>query len=100
MGERGSVRVLGRRLGYNRHPPGRVYYMARNGTLLARRYARDQPRWVLRRLVEEGKAHTLRLALSPDRLTLGWAALAGTRDGLRGRTGPVKWVGRADRQRS
>jgi len=88
MGERSAGRVLGRDLGYNRHSPERVYYMARNGTLLTRRYARDEPRWVLRRLVEEGKAHTLRLALSPDRRLLARAALAGLRDGIRGRTGP------------
>ncbi len=87
MGERASVHLLGRDLGYNRHSPQRVYYMARNGTLLARRYTRDEPRWVLRRLVEEGKAHTLRLALSPDRLRLARAGLAGMRDGLLGRTG-------------
>jgi rhamnosyltransferase len=61
--------------------------MARNGTLLARRYARKEPAWVLRRLVEEGKAHTLRLALSPDRVRLARAALAGLRDGIHGRTG-------------
>ena len=88
MGERASVRLLGRELGYNRHSPQRVYYMTRNGTLLARRYARNEPRWVLRRLVEEGKAHTLRLAFSPDRVVLARAAVSGLRDGLRGRSGP------------
>jgi len=89
MGERRSVRVLGRDLAYNRHSPQRVYYMARNGTLLARRHLTDEPGWVLRRLVEEGKAHTLRLALSPHRRRLALAAMAGVRDGLRGRTGRV-----------
>ncbi len=88
MGERTSVRRFGRELAYNRHSPQRVYYMARNGTLLTRRYARDEPAWVLRRLLEEGTAHTLRLALSPDRRRLVRAALAGLRDGVRGRTGP------------
>ena len=90
MGERTPVRLLGREVGYNRHPPHRVYYMARNGTLLARRYARDEPGWVGRRLVEEAKAHTLRLALSPDRGVLARAALRGLRDGLRGRSGPAR----------
>ncbi|MEO7235819.1 MAG: glycosyltransferase [Lapillicoccus sp.] len=89
MGERTAVHLLGRDLAYNRHSAQRVYYMARNGTLLSRRYARDQPAWVLRRLVEEGKAHTLRLALSPERGRLARAALAGVRDGVRGRTGPA-----------
>jgi rhamnosyltransferase len=88
MGERTSRRLLGRDIPYNRHSPNRVYYMARNGTLLARRYARNQPGWVLRRLAEEVKAHTLRLTLDPDRPKLARAALAGLCDGLRGRTGP------------
>lgn len=88
MGERTARRVLGRDLAYNRHSPNRVYYMARNGTLLARRHARSQPRWVLRRLAEEARAHTLRLALDPERTQLARAAFAGLRDGLRGRTGP------------
>lgn len=87
MGERTAVHVLGRDLAYNRHSPQRVFYMARNGTLLTRRYARDEPGWVLRRLVEEGTAHALRLALSPDRRVLARAALAGLRDGVRGRSG-------------
>ncbi|HWI33403.1 MAG TPA: glycosyltransferase, partial [Lapillicoccus sp.] len=88
MGERTSRRLLGRHIPYNRHSPNRVYYMARNGTLLTRRYARNQPGWVLRRLAEEVKAHTLRVTLDPDRPQLARAALAGLRDGLRGRTGP------------
>ena len=87
MGERTAVRVLGRDLAYNHHSPDRVYYMARNGTLLARRHARGQPAWVLRRLAEEAKAHTLRLALDPARADLARATVAGFRDGLRGRTG-------------
>jgi rhamnosyltransferase len=88
MGEHTGRRVLGRDLAYNHHSPDRVYYMARNGTLLTRRHARSQPGWVLRRLTEEAKAHTLRLALDPERTRLARAALAGVRDGLRGRTGP------------
>jgi rhamnosyltransferase len=88
MGERTSRRLLGRDIPYNRHSPNRVYYMARNGTLLVRRYARSKPGWVLRRLAEEATAHTLRLTLDPERPHLARAALAGLRDGLRGRTGP------------
>ena len=87
MGERTSTHVLGRDVAYNRHSPERVYYMARNATLLTRRHARDEPTWVLRRLAEEAKAHTLRLALDPARADLARTALAGVRDGLRGRTG-------------
>ena len=87
MGEVTTVQMLGRDLAYNHHSPDRVYYMARNGTLLTRRHTRDEPGWVLRRLAEEAKAHTLRLALDPARADLARAAVAGLRDGLRGRTG-------------
>ncbi len=87
MGDRRQAHVLGRDLAYNHHDPDRVYYMARNGTLVARRHVRDEPGWVLRRLTEEAKAHTLRLALDPDRADLARAAWAGLRDGLGGRTG-------------
>ncbi|MEP6648444.1 MAG: glycosyltransferase [Lapillicoccus sp.] len=87
MGERTRVHVLGRDLAYNHHAPDRVYYMARNATLLTRWHTRDEPGWVLRRLTEEVKAHTFRLALDPDRADLARAALAGLRDGLRGCTG-------------
>lgn len=88
MGERHHAQVLGRDVAYNHHSPERVYYLARNGTLVSRRHLRDEPAWVLRRLGEEAKAHTLRLALDPDRAELAKAALRGVRDGLRGRTGP------------
>jgi rhamnosyltransferase len=88
MGERHHAQVLGRDIAYNHHSPERVYYMARNGTLVSRRHLRDEPGWVLRRLTEEAKAHALRLALDPDRADLARAAIQGVRDGLRGRTGP------------
>lgn len=84
-----AVRLAGRELGYNRHTPVRVYYMARNGTLLTRRYLAGQPRWVLRRLREEARAHLLRLAFSPDRRQLAGAVVAGWRDGVAGRTGRI-----------
>jgi len=88
MGERHHAHLLGRDVAYNHHGAERVYYMARNGTLVSRRHLRDEPGWVLRRLTEEAKAHTLRLALDPDRADLARAALQSVRDGLRGRTGP------------
>ena len=88
MGERRLAHLLGREVAYNHHSPDRVYFMARNGVLVSRRHLRDQPGWVLRRLTEEAKAHTLRLALDPERADLTRAAFRGVRDGLRGRTGP------------
>ncbi len=81
------VTLRGEPLSYNRHSPDRVYYMTRNAAVLTRRYARSAPRWAVRRLAEEARAHLLRLTFSPDRGTLVRAALAGVRDGVRGRTG-------------
>ncbi|WP_374946693.1 glycosyltransferase [Agreia sp.] len=81
------LRVLGRQFSYNYHSPQRVYYIARNGTTLTRRYLLKDPSWVLRRLVEESKAHLLRLAFSPNRRALARAMGAGYCDSFRGRTG-------------
>ena len=96
QGVRMPVRLLGRpvtvrgvALAYNRHSPTRVYYMARNGTILTRRHLNRQPAWVLRRLVEEAKAHGIRLVSDPQRRRLVVAILAGWRDGLAGRTGRI-----------
>lgn len=83
------VRIRGREISYNYHSPSRVYYICRNGTVLSRRYFRRAPRWVLRRLLEESKAHLLRFAFSPGRRTLLRAALAGFSDALRGRNGRI-----------
>lgn len=83
------VKILGRDISYNYHSPSRVYYIARNGTLLTQRYLLKDPRWVLRRLLEEAKAHLLRFAFSPGRVALLRAAAAGFRDALRGSTGRI-----------
>jgi rhamnosyltransferase len=83
------LRVLGREISYNYHSPQRVYYIARNGTTLTRRYLLKDPSWVLRRLGEETKAHLLRLAFSPNRRAIVTAMVAGYRDSFRGRTGVI-----------
>jgi rhamnosyltransferase len=92
------LRVFGRHLGYNYHSPQRVYYIARNGTTLTRRYLLKDPAWVLRRLGEETKAHLLRLAFSPNRRAIATAMIAGYRDSFRGRSGVIR-SGLADRLR-
>jgi rhamnosyltransferase len=96
LGERTAVEVFGRplRLGrrvvsFNYHSPARVYYICRNGTALTLRYFLGQPSWTMRRLGEELKGHMLRLLFSPNRPTIIRAALAGFRDALMGRSGPV-----------
>ncbi len=94
LGERGRATLFGRRvsvfgrdISYNYHSPSRIYYICRNGTVLSRRYALKAPGWVARRLLEESKAHILRLLFSPGRRTLAMAAAAGFRDALNGRMG-------------
>lgn len=80
----------GRPITYNYHSPTRVYYIARNGTLLTLRYLRRDPAWVGRRLVEEAKAHGMRLVLGRDKLRLLRAMAAGGADAVAGRTGRVR----------
>lgn len=96
LGQRRPGLLLGRQvrlgkvpLSYNYHSPARVYYICRNGTILTKRYALRAPRWVLRRLLEEFKAHLLRFAFSPGRRTLVRAALQGFSDGIKGVTGRI-----------
>lgn len=96
LGERGKatifgkqVRVLGKEISFNYHSPSRVYYICRNGTMLTKRYARRYPGWVARRLIEESKAHLLRVLFSPNRVTLLTAATAGFRDAFGNRLGRI-----------
>ncbi|WP_426996330.1 glycosyltransferase [Pseudarthrobacter sp. N5] len=83
------LKILGREISYNYHSPSRVYYICRNGTLLTHRYFRKDPRWVVRRLVEELKAHILRFTFSRGRAQLFKAASAGFRDAFQGTTGRI-----------
>ncbi|WP_202566203.1 glycosyltransferase [Agreia sp. COWG] len=85
-----ELRLFGREISYNYHSPQRVYYIARNGTTLSRRYLLKDPSWVLRRMVEEAKAHVLRLAFSPNRRAVATAMIAGYRDSFRGRSGVIE----------
>lgn len=83
------LRVLGRTISYNYHSPARVYYICRNGTVLTKRYLGKSPKWVLRRLLEESKAHTLRLTFSPGKWKLLLACTKGFQDAFAGRMGRI-----------
>jgi len=83
------VRFRGRALSYNYHSPQRVYYVVRNGVAITRTYVFKDPAWTALRLVEEAKAHLLRLAFSPNRLSIAKAMAAGLADGVAGRMGPI-----------
>ena len=89
MGERASVRRFGRELAYNRHSPQRVYYMARNGNP-AHRPVCPRRAWLGAAPARRGGQGALPASRpQPRPAPLARAALAGMRDGLRGRTGPA-----------
>jgi rhamnosyltransferase len=83
------VRVGQKKLNVYYHPPFRVYYITRNSLVMARRFAARQPAWVLRRLYMEVQSHIVRFVYGPDRRKHLIAALAGTKDALKGRMGKI-----------
>lgn len=96
LGEARPLRVLGwhARLGRKKlfvhyHAPFRVYYITRNSLVMARRYIRQQPSWVLRRMGMEVQSHLVRLVYGPNRRKHALATASGIRDALRGRLGKI-----------
>lgn len=92
LGEREPAQILGRRIGsltYSHHSPARVYYITRNQAIIARRYLRTSPGWVLRRSWKEIQGHGMRLVLGRDRPLTLRAMAAGTRDAVLGRSGAI-----------
>lgn len=83
------VRIPSRKLYVHSHAPFRVYYMTRNSLVMARRFARSQPRWVLRRVANEAVAHAVRFSYGPRRRANFLAFRRGFADGLRGRMGRI-----------
>lgn len=96
LGDARPLRVLGwhARLGQKRlfvhyHAPFRVYYITRNSLVMARKYFRQQPRWVMRRMTMELQSHIVRLVYGPNRRKHALATLSGIRDALCGRMGKI-----------
>ncbi|MHA7191148.1 glycosyltransferase [Arthrobacter sp. MDT2-16] len=83
------VRRHGRQLSVAYHPPLRVYYMTRNGLLVARRSILRAPRWTLSRLTRDLLGHVGRVLVGPHRATHVLAAGFGVADALRGRSGKI-----------
>jgi rhamnosyltransferase len=81
------VSVGGRKRFVHSHAPFRVYYIARNGLVLYKRYLRDQPRWVLRRIGLESVFYAIRVLYGPHRGRQVTAIGLGVVDAVRGRTG-------------
>ena len=96
LGERAPLRPFGiplRRHGriptYRYHGPYRRYFITRNNIDLWFRYARRRPRWVLSSVKRELTTAITTLASGPHRLRQLRAVLAGARDGLLRRRGPM-----------
>ncbi|WP_232083316.1 glycosyltransferase [Arthrobacter sp. SO5] len=96
LGDARPLRVLGwhARLGQKRlfvhyHAPFRVYYITRNSLVMARKYFRQQPLWVIRRMGMELQSHVVRLVYGPNRRKHALATLSGIRDAMRGRLGKI-----------
>jgi rhamnosyltransferase len=65
----------------------RYYYIFRNRILVSRQYARRHPVWAASGYWTDFRHLALVTALAPGRLARLNAALAGVKDGIRGRTG-------------
>lgn len=96
LGDARPLRVLGwhARLGRKRlfvhyHAPFRVYYITRNSLVMARKYFRQQPRWIIRRMCMELQSHVVRLIYGPNRRKHALATVSGIRDAMRGRLGKI-----------
>jgi rhamnosyltransferase len=96
LGDARPLRVLGwharigqKQLFVHYHAPFRVYYMTRNSLVMARKYFRQQPQWVIRRMGMELQSHIVRLVYGPNRLKHALATASGLRDAVRGRLGKI-----------
>lgn len=88
------VHFRGRPLALTYHTPLRVYYITRNSFVIGRRYLRDSPVWMLKRLWMEVESNLVRLAFGPDRRAYALAWRYGIRDALRHQ------LGKADKEKS
>lgn len=66
----------------------RYYYIFRNRLLLVRKYWRSHPGWAVKGLLADYRHLAIVTVLAPGRAGRLGSALAGLRDGIRGRTGP------------
>jgi rhamnosyltransferase len=89
IGKESTHLLLGRRLIASNHAPQRRYYMARNSIVIARRYFRDEPRWVTATLRRALRDVLVMLLFEQDRgEKLKWWLL-GLWHGVRGKLGPI-----------
>jgi rhamnosyltransferase len=86
LGQRNQHKVPGVSVASSRHPTWRLYWIARNGTVLIREHRRDAPAWSRNTGAYLIWWFLLRTLIEPPRGPRAVAMLRGFRDGLRGRT--------------
>jgi rhamnosyltransferase len=86
LGQRNQHKVGGMALASSRHPTWRLYWIARNGTVLIREHRKDAPVWSRNTAAYLVWWFGLRTAIEAPRGPRALAMLRGFRDGFRGRT--------------
>jgi rhamnosyltransferase len=86
LGQRKQHKMPGVSLASSRHPTWRLYWIARNGTVLIREHRKDAPGWARNTAAYLVWWFLLRVAIEAPRRPRALAMVRGFRDGLRGRT--------------
>jgi rhamnosyltransferase len=85
LGQRNQHKLPGVSVSSSRHPTWRLYWIARNGTVLIREHRRDAPAWARATAAYLLWWFGLRTAIEAPRGPRALAMLRGFRDGFRGR---------------
>ncbi len=86
LGQRNRHKLPGVSVSSSRHPTWRLYWIARNGTVLIREHRKDAPVWSRNTGAYLVRWFLLRTLIEPPRGPRALAMLRGFRDGFRGRT--------------
>ena len=86
LGQRNQHKLPGLSVSSSRHPTWRLYWIARNGTVLIREHRKDAPLWTRNTAAYLVWWFGLRTAIEAPRGPRAMAMLRGFRDGMRGRT--------------
>ena len=86
LGQRNQHKLPGVAVSSSRHPTWRLYWIARNGTVLMREHRKDAPVWTRNTAAYLAWWFGLRTVIEAPRGPRALAMLRGFRDGFRGRT--------------
>ncbi|MEY9925997.1 rhamnosyltransferase [Catenulispora sp. GP43] len=86
LGQRNQHKLPGVSVSSSRHPTWRLYWIARNGTVLMREHRKDAPAWTRGTAAYLVWWFGLRTAIEAPRGARALAMLRGFRDGFRGKT--------------